>query len=225
MLRKISTFLTLASFSVIHQAHAQDVLENVYACAKELDPEKRLACFDKAIEKPISAKLPLTSATTLSSATTNVIEQPSTEKPSLVSTPAITNEVIEKNEEHASPKPSQALLTETKASAEKQISETSAEAEINEQAEIEQFGRPQIEEKTAFLEDGQLRTSIKSIFKSNKRKVRFELANGQIWENQESRTTGFPRKGDEVILRREALGAFYVRKANVKRSFRVKRIN
>jgi hypothetical protein len=210
MVRQISALLALASLSALQQAGAQDVLENVYICAKQLDPQKRLACFDKAIAPLNVAELPS------SLASENQIQAPVGLELNQESTSVNNSHVVIKDEKLTEQQTLKVQMAEEKLAAEKQISE---------QAAIEQFGRQQVEKKPVFLEDGQLHSSIKRIFKSNNRKTRFELANGQIWENQETRTTGFPREGDDVILRREALGAFYVRKANVKRSFRVKRIS
>ena len=77
---------------------------------------------------------------------------------------------------------------------------------------------------TTFLADGELKSIIKEIQSSNKRRLRFVLENDQIWENADNSKVGLPRVGDAVVIRRGALDSFYLRKANVNRSFRVRRI-
>ena len=95
---------------------------------------------------------------------------------------------------------------------------------VNKESAVDSFGLPQPSEDESYLVDGDLYSTIKKVLKPTTRRFQFVLANGQIWEKTEGGDSGLPRVGDKIVIRRQALGAFYLRKENVNRSFQVKRI-
>lgn len=90
--------------------------------------------------------------------------------------------------------------------------------------DVDSFGLAPPPEGGTFLVDGELKSIIKEIQSSHMRRLRFVLENGQVWEYADNSKVGLPNIGDNIVVRPGALGSFYLRKANVNRSFRVKRI-
>ncbi|MBT1452213.1 hypothetical protein KJ365_15100 [Glaciecola sp. XM2] len=93
-----------------------------------------------------------------------------------------------------------------------------------EQEQVDSFGLDEPTEDKTFLVDGELNSTIKEIEERTARRTRFILENGQIWELAESTSVGLPRVGDKIVIRERALGSYFLRKASVNRSFRVKRV-
>ena len=90
--------------------------------------------------------------------------------------------------------------------------------------EVDSFGLPQAPKDVTILDNGELNSVIEKIQKSPRRPVRFILENGQIWENSDNSTMGLPSVGDAIVISPGALGSFYLRKADINRTFKVKRI-
>jgi hypothetical protein len=95
---------------------------------------------------------------------------------------------------------------------------------------IEEFGRVkntstgQSRSNTTIL-NGELHSTIVDLIEMKGRRLKFVLENGQVWEKTEGGKAGLPKVGEKVIIRSESLGAFYLRRAASKRSFKVKRID
>jgi hypothetical protein len=98
------------------------------------------------------------------------------------------------------------------------------ETEVEVEDEIDSFGLPQASKDVTVLDDGELNSVIKKIQRSPRRPVRFILENGQVWENSDNSTMGLPSVGDAIVISPGALGSFYLRKADINRTFKVKRI-
>ncbi len=90
--------------------------------------------------------------------------------------------------------------------------------------EVDSFGLPQEPKDVTILDNGELNSVIEKIQKSPRRPVRFILENGQIWENSDNSTMGLPSVGDAIVISPGVLGSFYLRKADINRTFKVKRI-
>lgn len=90
--------------------------------------------------------------------------------------------------------------------------------------EVDSFGLPQASKDVTVLDNGELNSVIKKIQRSPRRPVRFILENGQVWENSDNSTMGLPSVGDAIVISPGALGSFYLRKADINRTFKVKRI-
>lgn len=103
------------------------------------------------------------------------------------------------------------------------IPETEVVDEVKD--EVDSFGLPQASKNLTILDNGELNSVIEKIQRSPRRPVRFILENGQIWENSDNSTMGLPSAGDAIVISPGALGSFYLRKASINRSFKVKRIN
>lgn len=190
-------FFALLCFAVFSQkAHAESVEVDIALCSKESNPLERLVCFDKIAER-INASEQINEAITSNSPVQAI--------------PPIDADV--------NPIPAEDALIP--------LPETIVKDEVKEKVkdEVDSFGLPQASKNVTILDNGELRSVIKKIQRSPRRPVRFILENGQIWENSDNSTMGLPSAGDAIVISPGALGSFYLRKANINRSFRVKRIN
>jgi hypothetical protein len=98
------------------------------------------------------------------------------------------------------------------------------QADSKESDSADSFGKPKRSADDTYLVDGELFSTISEIIDERGRRLRFVLANGQVWEKTEGGNAGLPRVGDNIVIRKGALGSFFIRKENVNRSFQVKRI-
>jgi len=80
------------------------------------------------------------------------------------------------------------------------------------------------EEKYRTDEVDQVRFVIKSATLSLRKKWKFEFENGQRWEQKDSDKFAKFVAGDEVLIKRGVMNAFYLKKIGSKRNIRVKRI-
>ena len=94
------------------------------------------------------------------------------------------------------------------------------------QTRIESFGAESIQgipTKTR-VEKAALYSEITALVGNPTRKLGFVLENGQVWEKLDGPNYGLPREGDKVIIEQRSLGAYYLRKANANRSYKVVRL-
>lgn len=83
------------------------------------------------------------------------------------------------------------------------------------------FGR---EAKFKSNQIDEVRFTIKSATLSHRKKWRFVFENGQKWEQKDTDRFGKFAAGQEVIIKRGVMNAFYLKKPNANRTIRVKRI-
>jgi len=100
---------------------------------------------------------------------------------------------------------------------------STASSRNNESNSVDSFGAPSTAANDVKMVDGKLMAVLQSVTKLAFDRHRFELANGQIWEQTESKGP-VPKQGDNIIVEKGVLGAFFLRKADSNRRFRVKRI-
>lgn len=93
----------------------------------------------------------------------------------------------------------------------------------NESSDVDSFGLPTPSMESVKMVDGKLMAVLQSVTKLAFDRHRFELANGQIWEQTDSKGP-VPKQGDNIIVEKGVLGAFFLKKADSNRRFRVKRI-
>ncbi|AEP28309.1 hypothetical protein [Brumicola nitratireducens] len=195
-------FFALLSLAVFSQeTHAESVEVEIVLCSKESNPLERLVCFDKIAEQ-INASGQRVEAIT-SSAPVQVVPPV-----------AIDTDVNSIPEENAL-----ISLPETEV-----VDEVKDEVEDKVKDEVDSFGLPQASKDLTVLDNGELNSVIKKIQRSPRRPVRFILENGQVWENSDNSTMGLPSVGDAIVISPGALGSFYLRKADINRTFKVKRI-
>jgi len=195
--------------------------EAIIACSKESNALKRLVCFDAIAEK-VNARddaAKKSNETQLSAS-----EQIATS----VSSTAIDPKVGAESNLRSELKPT-AQKSQTQSLVSLKVKPESENTDITEsddkmQTEVDAFGIPPKPKNDTVLIDGQLRSSIVGIRQHINRRLRFTLSNGQVWEKVDSSKVELPEVNDEVVLRSAALGAFYLRKVDRKRSFKVKRI-
>ena len=70
----------------------------------------------------------------------------------------------------------------------------------------------------------EVRFVVKSVSLTPHKKLRLTFENGQKWEQKDTSRFGKVLPGDEVIIKRGALNAFYLKKPSANRTIRVKRI-
>ncbi|WP_448554196.1 hypothetical protein [Thalassotalea montiporae] len=71
----------------------------------------------------------------------------------------------------------------------------------------------------------EVRFVIKSVTLSKRKKWRFVFENGQKWEQKDTDRFAKFVAGQEVIIKRGVMNAFYLKKPDANRTIRVKRIN
>jgi hypothetical protein len=194
--------------SAAQHVNAQTVADAIGNCSKEENALKRLVCFDeiaKSINRLDGANQTISE---LAGQTQNIQNQTST-APSAPVAPPVT--VV------APDAPVPIVPSVPKVSA--PVASKDAEQE-----QVDSFGLDEPTEDKTFLVDGELNSTIKEIEERTARRTRFILENGQIWELAESTSVGLPRVGDKIVIRERALGSYFLRKASVNRSFRVKRV-
>ena len=118
-----------------------------------------------------------------------------------------------------------AQISSNQSGAIEQANKTLPSADTSDEPDsVQSFGKPKRSENATYLVDGDLHSTIAEIIEQQGRRLRFVLANDQVWEKTSGGTAGLPRIGDEIIIRRGALGSFFIRKKDANRSFQVKRI-
>ncbi len=174
---------------------ANEYKEKVLSCANIENATKRLQCFDD-----FASQLKV-NFYQQGNETNSIEKKLSSVEPEVVSPPIITVEE-----------------QESTINAEKQKAK-------HLEKEIAAFGLPKISIQDTVLADGELTSTVESTYQTNKRRLRVILSNGQVWEITDTRKAGLPEKGNEVVIKSGALGSFFIRKAETKRSFKVKRVS
>lgn len=219
--RTLVLCVSLVMLGYSEKTIANNYEDAIIECSKKNDVSIRLVCFD-AIAEQINAfayEAP-------KSDDVNLSDSQSVDS-SLVSAAPITKESanIADTEPLVEPTPlasAESLTDMALVIADK--SEPKIKPSSVMQAEIDSFGLQNVTENDTVLVDGELNSVIAEIHLQNKRRTRFVLANGQVWEKMDSSRVELPDVDDKVVLRSGAMGSFYLRKANRKRSFKVKRI-
>ena len=175
---------------------AADLSSQLTQCSKENDSLKRLMCFDQVALKAASKP-----TDTASTPTVNPVEA----APVVKST--AEKEVIEK--------------TVDVVSTEKVPVKTPAVASASSQRAEDIFGKESIKKMDVVDE---VNFTIKTASLSLRKKWRFTFENGQQWEQKDSDKFAKFKSGDQVLIKRGLMNAFYLKKLDANRTIRVKRI-
>jgi hypothetical protein len=200
----LTTYLSRCVFLMIFVSPigvANTLLDELSICAKNNDSSQRLVCYDKLIKE-----------------TKNSQPKQRQDSSKVTTTKKVDNvvQLAQKNQ-------SEIILAGSKISKELSVVQPQPTTVVNNTIKQQQakFGDENKQRSEDLIQ--QIRATIVEVQKAPRGELVLTLDNGQVWRQSDSTRLRL-RKGQVVIIKRAALGSFFIGKKNTNRLMRAKRV-
>jgi hypothetical protein len=200
----LTTYLSRCVFLMIFVTPigvANTLLDELSICAKNNDSSQRLVCYDKLIKE-----------------TKNSQPKRRQDSSKVTTTKKVDNvvQLAQKNQ-------SEIILAGSKISKELSVVQPQPTTVVNNTIKQQQakFGDENKQRSEDLIQ--QIRATIVEVQKAPRGELVLTLDNGQVWRQSDSARLRL-RKGQVVVIKRAALGSFFIGKKNTNRLMRAKRV-